>query len=321
MSNLPKWAIGPFTKVTNNPVIAPTENTFDSWAAYNPAVIYKNGLYHMYYRAETNAEKGTPHYGTSRIGYATSTDGTHFAKQGLLIDADQPYELPGGLEDPRIVIAEGKYHLLYTAYKFPDVHMCRAVSDDLIHWEKKGPMFPKEFANNQESKSGCVIVNPELHAVKINGLYHMFTNELYATSPDFENWTCEPFFASKFSGRLNEVCTAITDYDKPGEDDIVLFIAGTLDKICPDYDLFYAVTECLLKRDDPRVRLDTLHEPIIKAEHDYEKSLLRLSGDAKKGTIFLDSIFKANDIWHAYYGASDMNVGAAFAKAIPTKEE
>ncbi len=314
MSAFPKWAIGPFTKPKENPVITPTDGTFDSWAAYNPAVILKDGVYHMYYRAETTAEKGTVYCGTSRIGYATSSDGLHFEKKGLLLDADQPYELPGGMEDPRIVIAEGKYHLLYTGYMFPKVFMCRAVSDDLIHWEKKGPMFPDEYALGHESKSGCVVVNPSLEAVKINGLYHMLTNEVYATSPDFEHWTCEPFFASEFSGHLHEVCTAITDYREPGKDDIVLFIAGSLDKICPDHDLFYAVTQCLVKRDDPRIRLDTLHVPVIQAEHDYEKSLVRLTGDAKKGTIFLDSVFRANNVWHAYYGASDMNVGAAFAK-------
>lgn len=312
--SFPKWAIGPFEKPAENPVLTPTEGTFDSWAAYNPAVIRKDGLYHMFYRAETNDERGTPHYGTSRIGYATSQDGLHFEKKGLLLDADQPYELPGGLEDPRIVIAEGKYHLLYTAYMFPAVHMCSAVSDDLIHWEKKGPMFPREFAAGIESKSACVVVNPALEAVKISGLYHMFTNELYATSPDFVNWTCEPFHASAFSGSLNEVCTAITDYKEPGKDDIVLFIAGNLDKTCPDHDLFYAITECLLRRDNPKDRIATMDEPVIRAEHPFEKSLVRLSGDAKKGTIFLDSVFRDGDTWRAYYGASDMNVGVALYK-------
>lgn len=314
MVHYPDWAIGPFEKAAENPVLMPGETGFDSWAAYNPAVIHAFGQYHMFYRAETLDEKDTVHCGTSRMGYAVSRDGRHFEKRGIILDADQPYEMPGGIEDPRIVVVDGVYHLLYTAYCFPKVMMCSAVSTDLKHWEKRGPMFKEWTDQGRESKSGCVIVNPRLEAVKMNGKYHMFTNEVYATSPDFENWTCEAFHASAYSGRLHEVCTAITDYREPGKDNIVLFVAGDLAHLCPEKDLFYAVTECLLDRHDPKKRLEALTFPVICAQEPYEKSLVRLTGDAVRGTIFLDSVFKHNDIWHAYYGASDMCVGAAFAK-------
>lgn len=312
MAEFPSWAIGPFEKARENPVLAPGAAGFDSWAAYNPAVVYAFGQYHMFYRAETLDERDTPYCGTSRIGYAVSQDGRSFEKRGMILDADQPYELPGGLEDPRIVIVDGVYHLLYTAYHVPTVILCSAVSTDLVHWQKLGPLFPEATRQGQESKSACVVVNPQLEAVKINGKYHMFTNELYAVSTDFVHWHCQPFEASAYSGRLHEVCTAITDYRTPGKDDIVLFIAGSLDKLCPERNLFYAVSECLLSRNDPLKRIDQLAEPVICAEYPYEKSLARLTGEAARGTIFLDSVFRRDGIWHLYYGASDMNVGAAF---------
>ena len=314
MDRYPGWAIGPFIKERDNPVLVPGEKGFDSWAAYNPAVIYAFGEYHMFYRAETLDERDTPYCGTSRIGLATSPDGRHFVKQGMILDADRPYELPGGLEDPRIAIVGDEYHLLYTAYRFPDVVLCSAVSRDLRHWVKLGPLLKSWTDAGKQSKSACPVVDPQLRAVQINGKYHLFTNEVYATSPDFTHWQCEPFEASAFSGRLHEVCTAITDYQTPGKDNVVLFIAGTLDKLCPERRLFYAVTQCLLERDNLKNRLAALDFPVIAAEHPYEKSLARLSGEADRGTIFLDCVFRHEGLWHAYYGASDSCVGAAFAK-------
>lgn len=312
LSPLPEWAIGPFYKAPENPVVVPGNTGFDSWAAYNPAVVCANGEYHMFYRAEDIAERGTPYCGTSRIGRAVSKDGRHFEKKGLALDADQSYELPGGLEDPRIVIVDGVYHLLYTAYCWPKVILCSAVSTDLIHWEKRGPLFTEWTKAGKESKSACVIVNPSLEAVKIQGSYRMFSNEVYAVSEDFIHWECEPFCTSAYSGRLNEVCTAVTDYRNPGEDDIVLFVAGTLDYLCPEQNLFYGISECLLDRNDPRKQIAKLNVPVIRAEYPYEKSLERLSGEAARGTIFLDSVFRKDGVWHAYYGASDAFVGAAF---------
>jgi len=314
---LPAWAIGPFEKAMENPVLTPGKEGFDSWTAYNPAVVYAFGEYHMFYRAETRDEQDTPYCGTSRIGYAVSKDGRHFEKKGMILDAEDPWELPGGCEDPRIVIVDGVYHLLYTAYSVygsPHVTMCSAVSRDLKHWEKKGPMFPHLHEQGIKTKSACVVVNPGLEAVKIDGKYHMFTNEIYAVSDDFVHWDTQPVKASQYSGRLHEVCTAITDYKNPGEDDIVLFVAGNLSNLCPERDLFYAITECLLDRHDPRKRIAELKEPVIFADQPFEKSLERLSGDAVRGTIFLDSVFRHEGVWHAYYGASDLQVGAAFCR-------
>jgi len=314
MDTYPEWAIGPFEKTAENPVLKPGETGFDSWAVYNPAVVYAFGKYHMFYRAETLDEQDTPYCGTSRIGLATSADGLHFEKWGLILDADQPYELPGGLEDPRIVIVDGVYHLMYTAYCYPRVILCSAVSGDLIHWEKRGPVLKEWTENGRKSKSACPVVNPKLEAVKINGKYRLFTNEVYATSEDFIHWDCGPLDAAAYSGGLHEVCTAITDYREPGKDDIVLFVAGDLKALCPERNLFYGVTECLLSRDNPRRRIGQLGFPVIAAEHPYEKSLVRLTGDAVRGTIFLDCVFRKDGRWHAYYGASDMYVGAAFAQ-------
>jgi beta-1,2-mannosidase len=319
MVKMSDWVIGPFSKYVSNPVLAPSAKGFDSWATYNAAVVVSGGKFYMYYRAESRDEMDTPYCGTSRIGLALSCDGYHWERfsDRPMIDATLKWELPGGCEDPRIVKVGNIWHMLYTGYAYPDhVFICDAVSDDLLHWEKKGPIFSKKSEAGISSKSACTVCNPEGEAVKINGRYIMYTNQHIAFSTDFENWEVNDFTAASFSGRLSEVCVAVTDYRDPGHDDIVLFMAGTLDKICPGSDLFYAIGEALYSREDPTKLIDYATQPVIKAEHDYEKSIDRLYmvRTAGKGTLFLDSVIKVNDKWFAYYGASDQYVAMATAR-------
>lgn len=314
---LPDWAIGPFVKYENNPVLSPSSEGFDSWTVYNSAVAVKDGKYYMFYRAESRDEMDTPYCGTSRIGLATSGDGYSWKRSDKpIIDADLKWEMPGGCEDPRIVKVGDMWHLLYTGYAYPDnVFICDAVSKDLLHWQKKGPIFKKESAAGMNSKSACVVCNPSGEAVKIDGRFVMYTNEHIAYSPDFENWGIKDFCASSFSGGLNEVCVAVTDCKSSGSDDIVLFFAGNFSKIDIEDKIFYAVGEALYSRDDPTRLLDYVRQPVIYGERGYEKSTDRLSmiEDAYKGTIFLDSILKVNNKWFTYYGASDQYVAMANA--------
>ncbi len=316
----PDWAIGPFTKHAGNPVLSPSEKGFDSWAAYNAAVTVHDGTFYMYYRAESRDEADTPYCGTSRIGLAVSADGLHWKKPFVapLLDATEAWERPGGCEDPRIVKVGSVWHLLYTGYCWPKgVVLCDAVSADLVRWEKRGPLFRQETLRGMESKSACPVCNPEGEAVKIDGRYVVYTNEQIAFSEDFERWDVEPLEAAAFSGRYNEVCVAVTDYQRPGEDDIVLFVAGSLDRVPGAGDVFYAVGEALQSRRDPRKRLDVMPGAVLAAEHPYERSGDRLSmmPEASKGCIFLDSVFRYDGKWWMYYGASDQYVALATAPA------
>ena len=310
---LPEWAIGPFFKHEANPLLGPSEQGFDSWTTYNPAVAVKDGTFYMFYRAEDRAEKDTRWMGTSRIGLAVSQDGIHWKKHRdqPIIDATEEYELPGGCEDPRIVWAEGVWHLLYTGYYWPKGFcICDAVSTDLLNWEKRGPLFPKKTAEGMKSKSACPVCDPEGRAVRINGRYVLYTNHQLATSTDFIHWDVEPFEAAAFSGKPNEVCVAVTDYQNPGKDGILMLVAGNLSSIVQDGKYFYAISEALYDRNDPKRLLKHLEVPVIQAEHDYEKSVDRFPHHptASLGTIFVDNIFRYQGKWWIYYGASDQFV-------------
>lgn len=132
-----------------NPVLRP--NPFNAWEAlnvFNPSVVVHGGLFHMHYRAQ-----GTDY--VSRIGYAVSVDGLHWNR------LQEPVFVPAsevdarGVEDPRVTEMDGRFYMAYTAYGRAGAHPevgttptgitpMYAVSDNLVTWERLGPVVVGE---------------------------------------------------------------------------------------------------------------------------------------------------------------------------------
>ncbi|HZW28422.1 MAG TPA: glycosidase, partial [Trueperaceae bacterium] len=132
-----------------NPVLKP--NPFNDWEAlnvFNPSVVVHNGLFHMHYRAQ-----GTDY--VSRIGYAVSTDGVNWNRlQRPVLEPAAEFEARG-VEDPRVTAIGGRFYMAYTAYgragAHPEVGQTAtgitpmyAVSDNLVTWERIGPVVVGE---------------------------------------------------------------------------------------------------------------------------------------------------------------------------------
>ncbi|ADI14942.1 glycoside hydrolase family 130 protein [Truepera radiovictrix] len=131
------------------PVLTPNpDNAWEALNVFNPAVIYHNGLFHMHYRAQG-------HDYVSRIGYAVSEDGVNWNR------LQRPVLCPSGdldargVEDPRVTALDGRFYMAYTAFDrsspFPKVGETPkgitpmfAVSDNLITWERLGPLVRGE---------------------------------------------------------------------------------------------------------------------------------------------------------------------------------
>ncbi|MEK8168834.1 hypothetical protein NKH77_00500 [Streptomyces sp. M19] len=80
---------------------------------------------------------------TSSVGLAWSDDGITFQRRPEPVLAPtEPYEQPGGCEDPRVVRIDGTYYLTYTGYDGTSALLCLATSTDLVHWENTGPCSP-----------------------------------------------------------------------------------------------------------------------------------------------------------------------------------
>ena len=203
------WTLGPWSRASNHPIISPRGDGWESAGTFNPAVILHHGKFVMLYRAQDKN-------GTSRLGYAESADGLHFARRSQPVLSPQAdYEKDGGVEDPRLVKFGGTYYLTYTGYNKKDAQLCLATSSDLVHWQRRGVILPayKGNWNIGWTKSGAIV--PE----KINGKYWMYflgtsadkTDQMgLAYSTDLIHWTeatsvpVLPRRAGRFDSRVVE---------------------------------------------------------------------------------------------------------------------
>ena len=67
-------AFGAWRRVSETPIICPRGKGWESAGTFNPAVIKRDGKIVMLYRAQDGK-------GTSRLGYAESSDGLHFTRR------------------------------------------------------------------------------------------------------------------------------------------------------------------------------------------------------------------------------------------------
>jgi len=115
----------------------------------------------MLYRAQDAS-------GTSRLGYAESTDGIYFTRRPEpVLTPEADYEKDGGVEDPRLQKFGDTYYLTYTGHNKKDAG---ALPSRVTHWERKGVILPAYRGNWNKgwTKSGAIV--PE----KIDGKYWMY---------------------------------------------------------------------------------------------------------------------------------------------------
>jgi len=247
--------------------------------------------------------------GTSRLGYAESTDGIHFTRRSEpVLSPETDYEKDGGVEDPRLVNFEDTYYLTYTGYNEKDAQLCLATSKDLIHWERRGVILPayKGNWNVGWTKSGAIV--PE----KINGRYWMYflgtssdkTDQTgLAYSSDLIHWTeatREPVLPrrpGKFDSRVVE----------PGpppivtKDRIVLIYNGG------DDNLIYRTAVAMFDRNDPTKLISRSDEPVFVPVMDWEKN------GQVPNVVFAEGMAEKNGRYLYYYGAADKYIGVAEA--------
>jgi len=84
-----------------NPILLPDPTSdWECYNVFNPGVLYHNGLFHMFYRAQ-----GLDW--VSRIGYAVSEDGVHWNRLRRPVLEPVDGTDSRGVEDPRVVEIDG----------------------------------------------------------------------------------------------------------------------------------------------------------------------------------------------------------------------
>ena len=175
------------TRVSHSPILLPSlVNDWENQNVFNPAVIYHEGIFKMWYRAQGMDW-------ISRIGYAVSEDGLHWNRLQHPIMGYSSGLDSRGLEDPRVVVIDGEYLMTYTAYGSDVVAGASpthegggilpmiARSQNGIVWKTIGPIVQGE--DNKDH-----VLFPR----KINGKYAAFhrrwPNVCLAYSEDLLHW-------------------------------------------------------------------------------------------------------------------------------------
>jgi beta-1,2-mannosidase len=338
------WMFGPFEKPRAvNPVLTPnrasqfvsaigdTAVRWEEHATFNPAAVVKDRMVYLVYRAEDATGDATIGHHTSRLGLAESRDGLHFTRRSAPVlypekDAQQRYEWPGGVEDPRIVERDdSSYVLTYTQWNRDIPRLAVATSRDLVRWTKHGPAFANPGGGKYrdlESKSGAILSRVEgnrLIATKVNGTYWMYFNVpdiLIATSQNLVDWTPleDP------NGRVLKVLSPRPGYFdswlvEAGPPAIVteqgillVYNAGNSAKY-GDPDLpaqVYTGGQALYDRRNPLKLIARSDAPFIKPTEDYERT-----GQYAAGTTFAEALVPFDGRWYLYYGMADSRVGVA----------
>ncbi|OUS74905.1 hypothetical protein B1748_20220 [Paenibacillus sp. MY03] len=244
----PDWAIGPFVKEERMTFQLgrqwrdPYDFGWKSGFLFNPSLIERDGKLYMFYRAAPKKEATG-----SRIGLAVYEEGAGWSDCGHnpIIYPTVDNELLG-CEDPKVYEADGKYYMFYNGvwpvseeqaasvresmgYEVQvgcDINM--AVSDDLLHWEKRGIVVPHDVS--QYWAKGAVIPrDPGGRAVRIDGRYMMFLSEgcggrqHVGFSEDMLNWHFEPqtYLDTSAYGKLYELACVSADRS-PGDERLVM---------------------------------------------------------------------------------------------------
>jgi beta-1,2-mannosidase len=305
------FPMGPFEKYRNNPILAPQGDMWEAKDLFNPTAVVKDGKIYLLYRAEDNTGIGEWN-GTSRIGLAVSEDGIHFDRHPEPVLAPtEPYELPGGCEDPRVTKVDETYYLTYTAFNGTNAVLCLATSKDLYNWEKHGVLFPEWTGGSDTvwSKSGAILAQP------INGKYVMYfgdTSIWIAYSEDLLHWTPvkDPVFTP--SANSNAFDSALIE---PGPEPLLtdegILLLYNAARIITELDdpsvgkLRYSTGQVLLSKEDPEKVIRRTREPfLVPGLHD------EIVGQVDN-VVFVEGLVQCQGIYYLYYGMADSKIGVA----------
>ena len=340
------WAIGPWTRASQAPVIQPRAGSvfvdqlsgkpvhWEALHTFNPAAVVRNGKIFVLYRAEDDSGEMKIGGHTSRLGMAVSSDGIHFDRMPEPVfypsrDGQMERETPGGVEDPRIVEGpDGNYILTYTQWS-RRTHIYTigiATSPDLLHWTKFGPIFGTDgkYANTTYKSAGIVtcVKGDRLIAAKIMGKYWMYWGEgeiRLATSEDLIHWHpledkngAPEILLRRRTGKSDSAFpeTGPPAVLTPGG---IVLLYNAKNASGPTMDSHvganaYTVQEALFSAERPDQLIARTDTPVLQPALEWEKS-----GQYAAGTTFGEGLVLFHDEWWLYYGAADSFVGAAKA--------
>jgi predicted GH43/DUF377 family glycosyl hydrolase len=306
-------------KPSHNPIIGPSQYSWESKATFNPAAFESNGKIHIVYRAVGEDDN-------SVLGYAYTYD-------GLNIDGRPTYHIyrrsfdsnknfpqidyisgggwSGGCEDPRITLIGDTVYMIYTAFDgwgSVRLAMTSIKLNDFNNkkWNWKKPVFI--------SPPGEINKNWALFPDKINGKYaiiHSFYPKILIEYFDsLEELDGKRFIKSNNTRPVDDSRTWDSWFRGIGPSPIKtkdgwLILYHAMDHRNPDR---YRMGAMLLDLNDPTKILYRSKSPILEPEEDYENN------GHKWGVIYsCGAVVRSGELF-VYYGGADKFVCVASIK-------
>ena len=284
-----------------NPLMLPDlTSDWQCYNVFNPGVLYHNGLFHMFYRAQ-----GLDW--VSRIGYAVSRDGLAWNSLRQPILSPHDGSDSRGLEDPRVVEIEGAFYLTYTAYgrefkgNGAPTHAGGGIlpmvarSTNLLTWETLGPIVVGE--DNKDHL---------LFPRKINGrfaaLHRRRPNVWLAYSDDLRSWP-EMLMAPIYGPRPENGWdnTSVGSNGIPIETEHGWLVLNH----AYDEKSVYRFGVIMLDLEDPTRIIRRPKDPIF-----WPEELWEMRGDVPN-VVFSNANPVVNGTVYVYYGGGDHVIGLA----------
>jgi len=293
-------------RYASRPLMMPDPaSTWECYNVFNPGVLYADGLFHMFYRAQ-----GLDWI--SRIGYAVSEDGVHWNRLREPILEPASAVDSRGVEDPRVVRIEDKYYMTYTAYgrvyrgQGAPTHAGGGIlpmvaqSDNLVTWEVLGPIVEGE--DNKDH-----ILFPRKIGGRFVALHRRRPYVWLAYSDDLRTWREEDMkqvFGPRPENPFGWDCLTVGGNGVPIEtpQGWLLFYHGY------DESHVYRWGVCLLDLEDPSRVLRRPQSPIF-----WPEELWELRGDVPN-VVFSCANPVVDGTVYLYYGAADHVIGLATCK-------
>jgi beta-1,2-mannobiose phosphorylase / 1,2-beta-oligomannan phosphorylase len=313
-------------RAAHNPVISPLHyHEWEEQASFNPAaIIDERGDVHLFYRAIGND-------GISRIGYAVSSDGRHFASRtkypvfqtqpGCWTPERSPMNAPhrydieahpsgggwGGAEDPRATKIGDRVYMTYTAFEGWDDMRIGLTSISLNDLKQKRWAWkrPRLISPARERAKNWIIF-PQ----KINGKYAI----LHSVAPKIlVNYVDSLDIVPKITSSKDHGGYGTRDPNRAKHWDNVMKGAGApplktdrgwLLLYHAIEDNAYKVGAMILDLNDPAKVLYRSPSPILAPNAHYEN-------DGKPGIVYATgAVIKDGDLL-IYYGGGDKHVCVA----------
>jgi predicted GH43/DUF377 family glycosyl hydrolase len=299
-----------------NPFLSPTRTrSFEAIGAFNPSVVKKDGVTHVFYRAMAEPDDlRTPGRGFSTIGYAHSEDdGETYGNRKQVILAKETWEAYG-CEDPRATFFEGKWYVFYTAlggFPFNATNIRTAVAigdspDNLTEKHLMAPFNAKAATLFPERINGEAVLLITAHTDRTDE--YPFPTIGIARSKNIEDFW-DPKFWIEWHLHLSDhafpdVRRGDHDHMEVGATPLLtehgwLVVYSHIQHYYDEHKRIFGIEALLLDRNDPLKILAKTEFPFLVPEESYERYGI------VSNIVFPTGAHLTGDTLHVYYGGAD----------------